>query len=498
MGRGMLRAASAGALLGSAAGAVVALGDFGASWLWQPLWLDRVSLLWRLLASEIPIGAVAGALLATLAVLTAGPLESIATRLGRSVPKRVARWQGRLSPVPFVLLAVPGIVVIAHDLFLGGKMSHVRGRGVLSVVVAVVLLAGTWAALRIGVVVVAWARGGGARRARILGAGLFAIYFAIAKVDQEFYAKLYEYLHAALGVAAWLVAGLAVAVLATSVKRLRATNGGMNGLVLLVPLLGLFALHISTLGDDQNVRVALFDPRAASFRSLMEGLEPLLRATASGGASASAIARAQREREARRRQAIAQGLPVLTNAHVLLITIDALRADHLGTYGYGRHLSPHIDALAKQSVVFDAAYAGAPHSSYSLCSVMTSQYLHETLPMGKPLTKNTLPRALEAVGFHTAASYTLGISTPRATGCRSTATMPSASSSTTTGTCWRRRRPTRHSRRSTASSPKASPSPSSGSTTSTFTSPTATPPSGRAPWTVTTRRYGTRTRASAA
>ena len=32
---------------------------------------------------------------------------------------------------------------------------------------------------------------------------------------------------------------------------------------------------------------------------------------------------------------------------VLLITIDTLRADHLGAYGYARATSPHLDALAR-------------------------------------------------------------------------------------------------------------------------------------------------------
>ena len=36
---------------------------------------------------------------------------------------------------------------------------------------------------------------------------------------------------------------------------------------------------------------------------------------------------------------------------VLLITIDTLRADHLGAYGYGRATSPHIDARHEMSVL---------------------------------------------------------------------------------------------------------------------------------------------------
>ena len=38
---------------------------------------------------------------------------------------------------------------------------------------------------------------------------------------------------------------------------------------------------------------------------------------------------------------------------VLVISIDTLRADHLGSYGYGRDTSPHVDALADEGVLFE-------------------------------------------------------------------------------------------------------------------------------------------------
>ena len=45
---------------------------------------------------------------------------------------------------------------------------------------------------------------------------------------------------------------------------------------------------------------------------------------------------------------------------LLLFTIDTLRADHVGAYGYARARTPAIDALARSGTTFDRAYAAAP------------------------------------------------------------------------------------------------------------------------------------------
>lgn len=64
--------------------------------------------------------------------------------------------------------------------------------------------------------------------------------------------------------------------------------------------------------------------------------------------------------------------------NVLLITVDTLRADHLGAYGYARNTSPNLDQFARQSSLFRQAYAHAPETVPSLGSLMTSHYPHET------------------------------------------------------------------------------------------------------------------------
>ncbi len=63
--------------------------------------------------------------------------------------------------------------------------------------------------------------------------------------------------------------------------------------------------------------------------------------------------------------------------NVLLITVDTLRADRLGVYGFGLDTSPAIDRLAARGVVFERAIAGASFTSGSHASIMTSRYTRE-------------------------------------------------------------------------------------------------------------------------
>jgi len=61
-------------------------------------------------------------------------------------------------------------------------------------------------------------------------------------------------------------------------------------------------------------------------------------------------------------------------ANVLLITVDTLRADHLGCYGHERATSPHLDRMALEGVRFDSALSQAPWTLPSMASLHTSLY----------------------------------------------------------------------------------------------------------------------------
>ncbi len=92
---------------------------------------------------------------------------------------------------------------------------------------------------------------------------------------------------------------------------------------------------------------------------------------------------------------------------VLLISIDTLRADHLGTYGYSRPTSPGLDAFGKQGVVFTDVTTPSPWTLPSHASMLTGLYpgRHALLSSRTRLADSvvTLAEHLGAHGFTTAA-----------------------------------------------------------------------------------------------
>ncbi len=57
--------------------------------------------------------------------------------------------------------------------------------------------------------------------------------------------------------------------------------------------------------------------------------------------------------------------PAADPLHVVILSIDTLRADHLSAYGYPRETSPALDALAANGVLFEQAYSQSPKTAES-------------------------------------------------------------------------------------------------------------------------------------
>ena len=92
--------------------------------------------------------------------------------------------------------------------------------------------------------------------------------------------------------------------------------------------------------------------------------------------------------------------------NIIFILIDALRADHLGCYGYHLPTSPDIDELARSGTIFLNAYTASPFTVTSLASMFTGLYPWEhgvifvyDLHMDENLI--TLAEVLQKAGYQT-------------------------------------------------------------------------------------------------
>lgn len=91
--------------------------------------------------------------------------------------------------------------------------------------------------------------------------------------------------------------------------------------------------------------------------------------------------------------------------NVLLVVLDAVRADHLSCYGYKRGTTPNIDRVAREGVLFRNAFSAAPWTLPSHASMFTGRYPsehhadwgHAHLDKGLP----TLAEQLQGGGYQT-------------------------------------------------------------------------------------------------
>jgi arylsulfatase A-like enzyme/Flp pilus assembly protein TadD len=105
-------------------------------------------------------------------------------------------------------------------------------------------------------------------------------------------------------------------------------------------------------------------------------------------------------------------LPTLAAAatdhpNVILITLDTVRADRMGFLGSKNGLTPNLDRLALQGVVFEHAYSQAPITPVSHATILTGTFpqYHGIRNFGDRLPPSVpfLPEILHSQGYHTGA-----------------------------------------------------------------------------------------------
>ncbi|MBK7874206.1 MAG: sulfatase-like hydrolase/transferase [Planctomycetes bacterium] len=100
--------------------------------------------------------------------------------------------------------------------------------------------------------------------------------------------------------------------------------------------------------------------------------------------------------------------------NVLLVTLDTVRADRLGCYGYAKARTPNLDALAARGVRFERAYASTPYTLPSHATLLSGDYpgghgLHINFQGAVNGASALLPEELAKRGYATAAFVACGV-----------------------------------------------------------------------------------------
>src|SRR5262249_11861424 len=95
----------------------------------------------------------------------------------------------------------------------------------------------------------------------------------------------------------------------------------------------------------------------------------------------------------------------MTKRSLILVTVDCLRADHVGFLGYPRPVTPYLDSLSKTGTVFSNAIVAGTPTYFSFPAMMASRY---PLDLGRDVLgiapgESTIATILRDAGYATGA-----------------------------------------------------------------------------------------------
>ncbi|TKX86683.1 DUF229 domain-containing protein [Halorubrum sp. SS5] len=88
--------------------------------------------------------------------------------------------------------------------------------------------------------------------------------------------------------------------------------------------------------------------------------------------------------------------------NIILLSIDALRADHLGAHGYDRETSPFLDELADRELEFTTAISASSHTREAVPALLSGRYPDVFAANGYRYVPKTVADRLSEAGFRTA------------------------------------------------------------------------------------------------
>jgi arylsulfatase A-like enzyme len=347
----------------------------------------------HLVAVDGGLGALAGACLAVVFV---------GWTLALQHQPASSRWLSAAHAVA-LLLALPVVAYDAFALFHGTQARSIPGHRFMSVVLIVIGAVAIWIAVTLWGRLLARAEPdsgkpatAGRPRALPLVVGIALIVAALLAgwANRNVLPRLYHWFHLSLALLSLLACVLAVRMLLGLGRRILGKRWSWILAATAAATLVVGGIcERPILSRSQGLRYFIYEKTqlASMFVRLLPAPKPR--------ASQTSIARAD------------QVLPPLPagphrpGADIVLITVDAVRADHLGCYGYARPTSPNIDALAARGVRFEHTYTQAPHTSFSLASVMIGKYYPTLARLASSDTHETLAGMFRRYGWKTAAFF---------------------------------------------------------------------------------------------
>ncbi len=242
-------------------------------------------------------------------------------------------------------------------------------------------------------------------------AGLAGLAFVFYLMDQTILVHFYGFFHVTLQVGVFVVLECALAVLAISTCKARQwlptgrRDVAAVCVLILGTTLGAVSLNHASKAASAPVRAVIYQHSTVAATLLDMGRRLSLQPRRHNDVIPTATV-------VRLHGAVDRPSPPLVDprtltagfgADILIITIDTLRADHLGLYGNPTPLSPHLDALAAESLVFERAYTPSPYTACALPSLVLGMPFCVLARMGKSQGHPTIADVMARSGYNTTA-----------------------------------------------------------------------------------------------
>ncbi|MFH1130758.1 MAG: sulfatase-like hydrolase/transferase [Pseudomonadota bacterium] len=346
------------------------------------------------------VGVVCAVPLGVASVL--GVVEGICVLGISTAGKRLAKqrlaepkWMARIV----TLITLPAVALVVAKAFAGRWVRQIPGKDFIALGVGFLGLALVYCSLRLVVFcrdrfrIRRW----GFRHAIILISMLFFLTCLAYVVDQRVLVNLYPVFHIVLVLFAFVCCQLIVGITHLAWRRSLIWLGKvLDPKIMLMVALATIAFSswgIIHAGQSEQMRYLISRHTCVQSKLLIlfSGLgfgrapNPLQTLAAPPAFEAEQLLKG----------------PHNQDANLVLISVDALRADHMGIYGYERNTTPNLNRWAKKATVFERGYCSSPHTSFSVTSLLTGNYAFSI--QGQRQT--TIADVLRRYGYKTAGFF---------------------------------------------------------------------------------------------